>query len=136
MFDGFVKVELHGCDTKCWFLFEMLIRYNLLHPTIFTDLCLSNDFQAYITLYLKSQTPDWQDSCLKPHKLNIAHFYRNYQIAVTLFISNVMKEPIGFHCPRIWISALKLCYKILQGFLTNNKGCSGWDLFTEFDGFV
>ena len=26
MFDGFVKEELHGCDTKCCLLFEMLIR--------------------------------------------------------------------------------------------------------------
>jgi hypothetical protein len=25
-FDGFVKEELHGCDTKCCLLFEMLIR--------------------------------------------------------------------------------------------------------------
>jgi hypothetical protein len=31
MFDGFVKEELHGCDTKCWLLFEMLIRYNLFY---------------------------------------------------------------------------------------------------------
>jgi hypothetical protein len=26
MFDGSVKEELHGCDTKCCLLFEMLIR--------------------------------------------------------------------------------------------------------------
>jgi hypothetical protein len=31
MFDGFVKEELHGCDTKCWLLFEILIRYDLFY---------------------------------------------------------------------------------------------------------
>jgi hypothetical protein len=34
MFDGFVKEELHGCDTKCWLLFEMLIRYDLFYTKI------------------------------------------------------------------------------------------------------